>query len=312
MSNPHDIHITAARLRPFLPITPLVPLPELGANVWAKLENTQPTHSFKVRGALNALLTLDAGQRARGVIAASSGNHAQALSWAAQQLGISAVVMMPLSTPITKIERSRRWGAEVRVAGANYDETETLARQAALAEGRVYISPYNDPQVVAGQGTLGEEIRHQLPEVARVVVCAGGGGLVCGVGLALKAAKPDVEVVAACAQHAPALYNHLRGTQHPEIWETLAEALSGDIETGSITLEIAPHVVDEAVMVSEAQIAAAMRYLYRTCGWVVEGGGAVGVAAWLHGLIPRDSRPTVLVISGGNVSEEKLKALAAS
>lgn len=312
MSNPHDIHIAADRLRPFLPMTPLMPLPELGDNVWAKLENTQPTHSFKVRGALNALLALDEEQRQRGVIAASSGNHAQALSWAAQQLGISAVVMMPATTPLTKVERSRRWGADVRVAGANYDETEALARRAALAEGRVYVSPYNDPQVVAGQGTLGLELLQQLPETARVVVCAGGGGLICGVGLALKAARPHVEVIAACAQHAPALYNHLRGTQYPEVWETLAEALSGDIEAGSITLEIAPRVVDEAVMVNEVQIATAMRTLYQTYGWVVEGGGAVGVAAWLHSLIPHDDQPTVIVISGGNVSEDKLRALAAS
>ncbi|MFQ3647744.1 MAG: threonine/serine dehydratase [Anaerolineae bacterium] len=309
MNNPHDIHIAAGRLRAYLPMTPLVPLPELGAQVYAKLEHTQPTRSFKIRGALNALLELEAEQRQRGVIAASSGNHAQALSWAARALGISAVVMMPETTPATKVERSRQWGAEVRVLGANYDETEALARAAAQQEGRVYVSPYNDPHVVAGQGTMGLEICEQLPTVARVVVCAGGGGLVSGVGLALKDANPQVEVIAVCAQSAPALYNHLRGTAHPEVWETLAEALSGDIETGSITLEIAPRVVDEVVMVSEAQIAAAMRHLYQTHGWIVEGGGAVSAAAWMHGLIPADERPTVLIVSGGNVSEDKLKAL---
>lgn len=309
MSNPHDIHIAAGRLRAYLPMTPLVPLPELGAQVYAKLEHTQPTRSFKIRGALNTLLALEAEQRQRGVIAASSGNHAQALAWAARELGISAVVMMPQTTPATKIERSRQWGAEVRVAGANYDETEALARAAAQQEGRVYVSPYNDPQVVAGQGTLGLEVLEQRPDVARVVVCVGGGGLVSGVGLALKAANPQIEVIAVNAQSAPALYNHLRGTRYPEVWETLAEALSGDIEAGSITLEIAPRVVDDVVMVSEAQIAAAMRHLHQTHGWVVEGGGAVSVAAWMHGLIPADERPTVLIVSGGNVSEEKLKAL---
>ncbi len=309
MSNPHDIHIAAGRLRPYLPMTPLVPLPEWGTQVYAKLEHTQPTRSFKIRGALNALLVLDVDQRRRGVIAASSGNHAQALAWAARELGVSAVVMMPQTTPATKIERTRQWGAEVRVVGANYDETEALARQAARREGRVYVSPYNDPQVVAGQGTLGLEVLQQRPDAARVVVCAGGGGLVSGVGLALKAANPQIEVIAVNAQSAPALHNHLRGTAYPEMWQTLAEALSGDIEAGSITLEIAPRVVDDIVLVSEAQIAAAMRHLYQAHGWIVEGGGAASVAAWMHGLIPADERLTVLIVSGGNVSEETLKAL---
>jgi threonine dehydratase len=309
MRNPHDIHIAAGRLRPHLPISPLVALPELGAHVYAKLEHTQPTQSFKVRGALNALLALDADQRRRGVIAASSGNHAQALAWAGRVLGVSVVVMMPASTPAIKVERSRQWGAEVRIAGANYDETEALARQAAVSEGRHFVSPYNDPQVVAGQGTIGLEILAQLPDVGRVVVCVGGGGLISGVGLALKTAKPSVEVIGVCAEHAPAMYNHVYGTRKPQVWETLAEALSGDIEAGSITLEIARQVVDRLALVSESQIAVAMRHLYAVHGWVVEGGGAVSVAARLHSLLPIDDRPTVLIVSGGGVSAEKVRAL---
>jgi threonine dehydratase len=129
------------------------------------------------------------------------------------------------------------------------------------------------------------------------------------VGLALKTAKPSVEVIGVCAEHAPAMYNHVYGTRKPQVWETLAEALSGDIEAGSITLEIARQVVDRLALVSESQIAVAMRHLYAVHGWVVEGGGAVSVAARLHSLLPIDDRPTVLIVSGGGVSAEKVRAL---
>ncbi|NWF69053.1 MAG: threonine/serine dehydratase [Chloroflexi bacterium] len=302
-----DIVRARAQLAAYLTPTPLEAAPGLGDKVWLKLENTNKTHSFKIRGALNALLGLPAEERARGVIAASSGNHAQGLACAAALLGVRARVLMPTHTPKRKVNGVRRWGAEAVLFGANYDESEAEALRRARAQGLTYISPYNHPLIVAGAGTMGVEIAEALPEVERVLVCAGGGGLISGVGLALKSLKPTVEVIAVCAESAPAAYNALYDRALPQVWDTLAEALSGEIEQGSITLPLLKQVVDKAVLVSEAQIADAMRWLVDEQGWLVEGGGAVGVAALRGGLLAADDRATVVVVSGGNVDGETLR-----
>jgi threonine dehydratase len=302
-----DIALARYRLAPYLQPTPLEAAPGLGTNVWLKLENANKTHSFKIRGALNAMLSLNEAARARGIIAASSGNHAQGVAYAAHLLGAKARIVMPTHTPRRKVTGVQRYGAEALMFGSNYDEAEAEGRRLERDENMTYISPYNDPQVVAGAGTIGLEIIDALPAVERVIVCASGGGLISGIAIAVKSLRPSVEVIAACAESAPAVYNHLHGTQHPQVWETLAEALSGDIEKGSITLDLMRRFVDRAVLVSEAEIAAAMRWMVDEQGWIIEGGGAVGIAALRAGKVQVDGVPTAVVVSGGNVDGETLR-----
>ncbi len=295
-------HIVRAsqRLAPYLQPTPLEAAPDLGENRWLKLENANKTHSFKIRGALNALLALDEAARERGIIAVSSGNHAGAVAYAAHLTGAAAQILMPLTTPKKKIANVRRYGAAALLYGANYDEAEAEALRRARA-GHTWISPYNDQQVIAGAGTIGIEILAQCPQVQRVIVPVSGGGLIAGVATALKALNSGIEVIGINAASAPAMYNIFHNAARPQVWATLADALSGDIEAGSITVPLARRSVDAMRLVSETQIAAAMRFMLETQGWLVEGGGAVGVAAALHDLIPRDGKPTVILVSGGNV-----------
>ncbi len=302
-----EIAQARARIAPYLTPTPIEAAQGLGEGVWLKLENANQTHSFKIRGALNALLSLDEAARRRGVIAVSSGNHAGALAYAAQLSDVSAQILMPKTTPQKKIANVRRWGAEAILFGDNYDEAESEALRRA-GHPRSWISPYNDRAVIAGAGTIGLEILDQLPGVARVIVPVSGGGLLAGVATALKLRQPAIEVIGINARSAPAMYNAFHARQLAQVWDTLADALSGDIEAGSITIPICLRHMDAIALVDEAQIAAAMRYLL-AAGWVVEGGGAVGVAALLDEALPPVDGATVVVVSGGNVDLSVLRAV---
>lgn len=306
-----DVHLAQNRLSAYLRPTPLEQAPGLGESIWLKLENANRTHSFKARGALNALLALTPEQRGRGIITASSGNHAQGLAYAAHLLNAHARILMPGHTPRRKVEGARRYGAEVVLFGSSYDEAEAEARRLERAEGWTFVSAYNDPRVVAGGGTVALEILDDLPDVARVVVPAGGSGLISGIGLALKAHNPAIEVIGVCSVCTPALYNFIHGGSLPQIYDTLAEALSGEIEVGSITFDLTRRVVDRVLLVEEAAIAQAMRWLALDAGWIIEGGGAVGVAALQSGLLPADDRPTAIVLTGGNVDPETLQRVLA-
>lgn len=306
-----DIRAAQARLKPYLNPTPLEPAPELGEDVWLKLENANLTHSFKIRGAINAVLSLDDASRERGLVAASSGNHAQGMAYAAYLTGAKAKIYMPAHTPQRKVKGVRKYGAEPVLFGDNYDQSEAEARRVERDEGLTYVSPYNDERVIAGAGTIGLEIIEAQPEVERVVVCVSGGGLISGVALAVKSLKPEVEVIGVNAQSAPSMYNLFYKTDLPENWETYAEALSGDIEAGSVTRDLALTWVDQIVLVSESQIADAMRWMVDSQGWLVEGGGAVSVAALLGGVVADDGRKTVAVVSGGNVDGDLLRQILA-
>ena len=213
---------------------------------------------------------------------------------------------MPKHTPKKKVNGVLKYGAEAALFGSNYDETEAEALRMVEEDNLTYVSPYNDKMVMAGAGTIGLEIIEQLPDVERVVVCVSGGGLIGGIATAVKSLKPECQVIGVCAESAPSMYNEFYGTDKAENWETLAEALSGGIEPGSITVPVTKQHVDEIVLVTEEQIAEAMRFMMGTQGWLVEGGGSVGVAAVLHGIIPND-KTTAIVISGGNVDLETLK-----
>lgn len=305
MTGLDEIVAAQARIAPHLTPTPIEAAAGLGERVWLKLENANKTHSFKIRGALNALLSLDEKARERGVIAVSSGNHAGALAYAAQLSGVSAQILMPKTTPQKKIANVRHFGAEAILFGDNYDEAETEALRRA-GNPRAWISPYNDRAVIAGAGTIGLEILDQLPAVARVIVPVSGGGLMAGVATALKLRKPEVAVIGVNARSAPAMYNAFYSRQLAQVWDTLADALSGDIEAGSITLPICLRHMDDIALVDEDAIAAAMRAML-AAGWVVEGGGAVGVAALLGDLLPPVDGATVVVVSGGNVDLSVLR-----
>ena len=306
-----DVALARYRLSPYLTPTPLEKAPDLGPAVWLKLENVNKTRSFKVRGALNAMLAFNKKALDRGIIACSSGNHAQGVAYAAHIVGTNARILMPVTTPRRKTAGVRLYGSEAVLYGDNYDEAEEEAHRLVRESGAVFVSPYNDPLVVAGAGTVGLEIIDALPEVERVLVPVSGGGLISGVALAIKAMKPSVEVIGVCAESAPAMFNVFYDAAYPQVWETLAEALSGDIEANSITLSITQRYVDEIVLVSEAQIAEAMRWMLFENAWVVEGGAAVGVAALRSGVVSRDDRRTVVVISGGNVDPENLRKIMA-
>lgn len=296
-----DIALARYRLSNYLAPTPLEPASGLGENIWLKLENANKTHSFKIRGALNAMLSLDKRARGRGIVTASSGNHAQGIACAAHLLGMRTRIVMPKSTAARKVRGVIRWGSEPLLFGEGYTEAEAEALRLHDAVGATYVSPYNDPQVIAGQGTIGLEIMETLPEVERVIVPTSGGGLISGVALALKALKPTIEVIGVNLERSPAMYNAFYGEQLPVYEDSLADALPGEIEQGSITIEIVRQSVDQIVLVSEEAIAQAMRWMVADAGWMVEGGGAVGIAALMTGAIPSDGKQTAVVISGGNV-----------
>lgn len=297
------------RLAAYLNPTPLEAAPDLGSHYWLKLENTNRTHSFKIRGALNAVLSLDEAAKARGIVTASSGNHAQGLAYAAHLSQTPAKILMPKHTPKKKVNGVKRYGAEAVLFGDNFDETEAEALRIGREDGMTYISAYNDRHVIAGAGTIGLEIMQQLPQVERVVVCVSGGGLISGVATAINAMHPDADIIGVCAESAPSMHNIFYGGNLSENWDTLAEALSGAVEAGSITVPIVEETVDQIVLVSEAQIADAMRWMLSVQGWLVEGGGSVCVAAALAGLLPDDGKPTVLLVSGGNVDLETLQKI---
>jgi threonine dehydratase len=221
-----DIQHAQNRLKAYLAPTPLEPSPELGEHIFLKLENANQTHSFKIRGALNAILALSPQARERGIVTVSSGNHAQGVSYASHLTHTNALILMPKHTPQKKVRGAQRWGAEVMLVGNNYDETEAEGRRLEKEEGLTFVSPYNDLNVMAGAGTIGLEIAQQLPSVQRVVVCVSGGGLIGGIGTALKHLIPTIEVIGVNAESAPAMYNHIHHTHKPEVWETLAQARS--------------------------------------------------------------------------------------
>lgn len=294
------------RLRPYLTPTPIELAPTLGENVWLKLENANKTHSFKSRGALNAILALPDDVRARGVVTASTGNHAQGIAYAAQLLGVRACIVMPNYAARRKVNGVRRLGAEAILHGDTYDAAEIEAHRLEREQGMTYISPYNHPDVIAGAGTVGLEIYDALPSIERVIVPVGGGGLISGVGMVLKTLKPTVEVIGVNPLVSPDMYNIFYQLGHPLGYETLADALPGAIELNSITLEMTQRYVDRIVLASEESIAHAMRWMVFEQGWIAEGGGVVGVAALQSGTI-EPGGTTVVVITGGNVDGDVLR-----
>jgi threonine dehydratase len=306
--NLQTILAAQARIAPFVRRTPLEFSPQLGAHL--KLENLQRTGSFKLRGALYRVLALTDEEKRRGVVTASAGNHAQGVAFGCAQLGVSAVVVMPEATPRIKIDGTRGLGAEVRLFGSTYDEAEAEARRIERESGRVFVSAYNDPLVIAGQGTVALEILQDLPDVAQVIAPVGSGGLISGVGTALKAANPAIRVVGVSSRATPAIYNHFKGARLPQL-PTIAEGLSGEVEPGALTLDIVPQVVDDILLVEERDIRAAIAWLVEAHHLIAEGSGVVGIAALRQWPDLLAAGPTAVIVSGGNLDIDELRRVIA-
>jgi threonine dehydratase len=262
---------------------------------------------------MNRLLNLTQQEKTRGVITASAGNHGQALAYGAQTLGFSAKVVVPTNTPKVKVEGIRRYGADLLLFGETYPEAESEAKKLAKTEGRLYISPYNDPFIVAGHGTVGLEILEEQPNVNAVVVPVGGGGLIAGVAVAIKSLKPTVRVVGVQSQAVPIMYESLREGRiipaHRHEPKTVAEGLSGGIEEGSITFSIAQQCVDRVMLVKEETLRKAVYLMCRHEGQVVEGSGVAGAALLLENKEAFAGQTVVLVVTGGNIDESVLRAI---
>ena len=302
-----DIEAAAARIRGQVVETPCphsIPLSEAtGMEIYCKLEYQQRTGSFKERGARNALLLLSPEQRRRGVIAASAGNHAQGLAYHARLLNIPATVVMPRFAPLTKIENCRRSGATVLVEGANIAEARARADVVAGEKGLTYINGFDDPAIIAGQGTIGLELARQVPHLDAVIVPIGGAGLIAGMALALKTLKPGVKVIGVEPERA-ASYTAALEAGHPvetELRPTLADGLSVP-KVGQNAFQLARQHVDRTVLVREQDIARGVLRLMELEKAVVEGAGATPLAACLAGLVPELAGKTVVLpLCGGNI-----------
>ncbi|MGE5113618.1 MAG: threonine ammonia-lyase [Acidobacteriaceae bacterium] len=273
-----------------------------GGHVWLKYENLQKTGSYKERGALNKILTLSERERASGLIAASAGNHAQAVSHHATQRGISAQIVMPMATPLNKVMATRRFGGEVVLYGANYDEACEEAMRRCVELGRTFVHPFDDDSVMAGQGTLGLELLEQVRELDVVVASIGGGGMISGVACAMKEANPKLRVIGVQTSRLPSMktaVNQGRPVTLP-VSSTLADGIAVR-RAGEKTLEMVKRYVDDIVTVEEDEIAAAILLLLEREKTLVEGAGAAPVAALLHRKIAVEDKNVGVVISGGNL-----------
>ena len=255
-----------------------------GREVWLKAENLQRTGAFKVRGAVNRIATLSPDERAAGVVAASAGNHGQAVAWAARNAGIPARIYVPQDAPMAKVEACRTYGSELIMGGDRFEDAMTAARADVEETGATFVHPFEDPIVIAGQGTIGLELAEQVPDVGTVVIPVGGGGLASGIALALRASKPDLRIV---------------GVQAGKTGFTIADGIFVK-HPGELTMSILDGVLDEMVDVDDEVISEAIVLLLERAKLVVEGAGAVGVAALLEGKVG-GSGPVAVVLSGGNI-----------
>ena len=307
-------------IAPFANSTPLIRSKFLSdlcsANVFLKLENMQVTHSFKIRGVINRLLNLSPEEKAHGVITASAGNHGQAVAFGGQKLGFSAKVVVPINTPKVKVDGIRKYGADLLLFGETYPEAERKAKELAQKEGRLYISAYNDALIVAGHGTVGLEVVEALPNVEVVLVPVGGGGLISGVGIAVKSLKPDVLVIGVQSEATPIMFESLKAGKivpaHRHEPKTIAEGLAGGIEKGSITFTIAQQYVDEVMLVREETIRQAVYLLWKNEKQLIEGSGAVGVAMLLENKDSFAGQSVAVVLTGGNIDDSLFQSILAA
>ncbi len=276
---------------------------QTGVPVHLKLEHHQRTGSFKLRGATNAVLSLSDAEKARGVVGVSTGNHGRGLAYAARQNGVRCIVAMSELVPQNKIDGIRAQGAEVRIVGQSQDDAQLEVDRLVTDEGMTMIPPFDHPDIIAGQGTLGLELAEDLPDLACALVQVSGGGLISGVAAALKARLPGIRVIGVSMERGAAMYQCQQAGQPIFVKEetTLADSLGGGIGTdNAYTFQMTRDLVDEIVLVSEIEIAEAIRHAYWAESQIIEGSGSVGIAALLSGKV-KPAGPTAVLLSGGNI-----------
>lgn len=311
-----DVVAAARRIGPYIVRTPLERsghLSQAAADVWLKLECFQTTGSFKLRGALNALLTLDEPARRRGVLTASAGNHGLGVARAASLTGVPATIVVAETASPAKVELLRASGCELILHGADYDAAEAHAISLAETRGATFVSAYAHPGVVAGGGTLALEILETRPDTDVLIVPGGGGGLISGVALAAKGLNPAIRVYGVQSTASPALKAAFEAGHQVTvpIEDSLADGLAGNLEPGSITVDLVRRYVDDVVLVTEAEIAAAMRLVLEQEHCLVEGSAAVTVAALLKGELPVTGKRVALLLTGRNVAPSVLWSVLA-
>lgn len=301
------IEAAAERIAGRVARTPLIASPSLaaltGQPIHLKLETRQPVGAFKLRGAMNALLALDETARRRGLVTASTGNHGRAVAHAAREAGVPAVVCMSALVPANKIEAVRALGAEVRIVGRSQDDAQAEVERLVNERGLTALPPFDHPDVIAGQGTIGLELVADLPDLATVLVPLSGGGLAAGIALAVKTLRPKVRVIGVSMEKGAAMAASLKAGRPVEVVEeeTLADSLGGGIGLANrYSFPLCRALLDEVVLVSEDEIAAGIRHAATAEGETVEGAGAVGIAALRTGKL-RPEGPTALILSGGNI-----------
>jgi len=310
-----QVREAADRIRPVVAETPVEQIeglvPNIETKVFFKLENLQNTGSFKLRGASNKILSLSPKEAAKGVIAASNGNHGLGVAAAARAARIAAEVYVSNHVSPSKARRIEEYGAHIKRIGDDPLEAELAARAAACEQGKVFISPYNDNEVMAGQGTIAVELLRQLPTLDALFVAVGGGGLIGGIGAYTKSASPQTEIVGCWPHNSPVLYESIKAGRILDVPEepTLSESTAGGLEPGSVTLEVCSQVIDSSVLVSETEILDAMRRVRTLKGWIIEGSAAVAVAAFLKNAERYRGKRVAVVICGANVSEKVLAVL---
>jgi threonine dehydratase len=308
-----QIFIAQQRIRGIAHVTPLMRSTSLsaqhGASVFLKLETLQPVGSFKIRGAANKILNLTSEEKARGVVTASTGNHGRAVAYVAKSIGVPATVCLSELVPQNKVEALRQLDAEVVIQDQSQDDAEARAYHLAEERGLTMVHPFDDPFIIAGQGTIGLELVQDLPAVDKVLVPLSGGGLIAGIALALKSTNPAIGVVGVSVERAPVMAESLAAGKPVQLPEepTLADSLQGGIGLDNqYTFRLVRDLVDDVVLVSEEEIAAAMAYALYEHHLVVEGAGAVGIAALQAGKVEVAGENVALIMSGGNVNIPQL------
>ncbi|MBN1163036.1 MAG: threonine/serine dehydratase [Candidatus Krumholzibacteriota bacterium] len=281
------------------------------AEVHLKLENLQYTGSFKARGAINKILSLTPAERSRGLVTASTGNHGAAVARSLEILSLNGIIFMPEKVPPSKLRMMERYGAEVRFRGRDAVEAEIQARRFAAERGWVYISPYNDPRIIGGQGTVGYELHHQLERIDAVFVSLGGGGLISGIAGYLKSVQPRARIIGCSPQNSPVMIESIKAGRiiQMDSLPTLSDGTAGGVEEGAITFELCRDLVDRYVALTEAEIGESLAEFIDTHHMLIEGAAAVAVAGYKKLKNDYAGRNVVIVICGANIGLEELQSL---
>lgn len=308
----NEIFNASAVLKDVARKTAIIPAPKINpeAKIFLKTENLQLTGSFKLRGAYYKISQLSDEEKARGVIACSAGNHAQGVALGATHNGIKALICLPAGAPISKVEATKGYGADVCLVPGVYDDAYAKAMELQKEHGYTFVHPFDDPLVIAGQGTIGLEILEQMPDVEAVIVPIGGGGLIAGVAFAIKTLRPEIKVYGVQAEGAPSMFQSIKEGHriHLDRVQTIADGIAVK-EPGELTFETIRQYVDEIVTVSDEETAAAILALLEQQKLVAEGAGAVSVAAAMFNKLPIKGKKVVCLVSGGNVDVTTLNRI---